>query len=75
MSTQEEQRKAKGLVNIRIVGLDNRSTALRSLFVAACFMQNGEEADRIRQDMHQALDEVLDALGENATLTRRECEL
>jgi len=52
-----------------------RYDAIKALFDAAVFARNGQEADKLRGELHSLLDQMLDHSSTTMTLSRHMFEL
>lgn len=55
---------------VQTVILARRFTATKEAFDAACLAADGQEADRLRSEMHSVLDQQLDVDATSMTLSR-----
>ena len=74
MSTQQTIAQQITASNIQSAHAAQQFDAIKQLFGAACFVNDGQTAERYRQELHTILDRMLDNMGTAMSLTRRSLE-
>lgn len=74
MSTQQTTAQQITASNIQSAHAAQQFDAFKQLYGAACFVNDGQTAERYRQELHTILDRMLDNMGTAMSLTRRSLE-